>query len=361
MAPLCDAKLVARWLFLRNAADKVGTAHVRRATARIWHASGVPKRLRLLRRQGVFDDASQLVRANSPWYAVSMTVHMVVLTVAMLVLGHWYLDSAASTPGFVPVDDDLSLSRQLTHLDMNDAARRWTKARWTSKRCCTGSGWRFPPNITTPPKNSATVAAASWVAPDPMAGRRICGQRRRRRPEAASIAAASAVGKGFGTEPGAGGAGSGYGGRGSGSRRALTAMYGGHWNTELAVIAAASIGWPGTAGASGSWSLSRFNSHCVGLGPQCSGPGTVESDVAATSLALVAVSGRWRNAQDERPIPRSGQSGTVLVDETANGRWRSFRQSRNIRCTPTPWPRSRSAKHYGMTETPRSATSHSGP
>ncbi len=302
-----------------NAADKLGTSHVRRATARIWRASGIPKRLRLLRRQGVFDDAGQLVRANLPWYAVSMTVHMVVLTVAMLVLGHWYLDSAAGAPGFVPVDDDLSLSRQLTHLDMNDAApldessldiqamlhpeRMAVPAEYNdaSKEFHHGGGGTIG---GSGPDGAGGGFAASVDAVGP------------KQIDRGGIGA----GKGFGTEPGAGGTGSGYGGRGSGSRRALAAMYGGNRNTELAVIAA--LDWLARhRGASGSWSLSRFNSHCVGPGPQCSGPGTVESDVAATSLALLPFLAAGETHKTKGPYHELVNQGLywLMKRQTADG------------------------------------------
>jgi hypothetical protein len=268
---------------LRGLADRLGTTQIRRTIARIWRTTGIPRQLRLLRRRPVIDETGQWVRANLPWYAVSMTVHMVSLTVAMLVLGQWYLNSRPSVSGFVPVDDDLSLTRQLSRLEFNDAAP-------LVESSLDVQALLHPERLPVPAEyndkskefHEAGGGKPGGAGPDGVGGG-FAASAESDGPRLADRGGIGA-GSGLGAEPGSGGAGNGFGGRGSGSRRALAAMYGGSRNTELAVIAA--LDWLSRhRNSNGSWSLGHFNGHCVGT--QCSGPGSVESDVAATSLALL--------------------------------------------------------------------------
>lgn len=91
------------------------------------------------------------------------------------------------------------------------------------------------------------------------------------------------VGIGTGKELGAGGAGSGFGGRGKGHREAMAGVFGGTRATERAVGAA--LNWIGRHQLkSGNWSI---NHTAACQGKQCSGPGSVTADSAATGMALL--------------------------------------------------------------------------
>lgn len=91
------------------------------------------------------------------------------------------------------------------------------------------------------------------------------------------------IGVGFGNKPGSGGEGEGFGSRGKGHRKALLGSGGGTAASERAVAAA--LNWLHRhQTAQGKWSLD-FRHQCKG--GACSGPGFVQSDSAATALALL--------------------------------------------------------------------------
>jgi hypothetical protein len=100
------------------------------------------------------------------------------------------------------------------------------------------------------------------------------------------VAGAGGIGAERGTSDrlGNGGSGEGFAGRGKGRRDAMLRLGGGTRDTEAAVAAA--LNWfYRHRNANGSWSLSRFAAHCSGTA--CTGPGTADSDSAATALAVL--------------------------------------------------------------------------
>jgi hypothetical protein len=95
------------------------------------------------------------------------------------------------------------------------------------------------------------------------------------------------VGSGVGTGgPGAGGGhGSGFGGRGTGHRKAMLGSGGGTKQSERAVAAA--LFWLAHhQSRDGSWSFTNFSRQCK-AGDTCSGPGSNNSDAAATAVGLL--------------------------------------------------------------------------
>jgi hypothetical protein len=92
------------------------------------------------------------------------------------------------------------------------------------------------------------------------------------------------VGPGLGDKAGVGGQGEGFGFRGKGHREALAGAFGGTKATERAVNAA--LNWLHRhQSASGKWNLD-FRHQCKPQGA-CSGPGAIQSDEAATAMALL--------------------------------------------------------------------------
>jgi hypothetical protein len=91
------------------------------------------------------------------------------------------------------------------------------------------------------------------------------------------------VGAGLGDKPGVGGEGEGFGSRGKGHREALAGAFGGTKASERAVGAA--LNWIHRHQTSqGKWSLD-FRHQCKN--GVCSGSGTIQSDEAATAMALL--------------------------------------------------------------------------
>jgi hypothetical protein len=91
------------------------------------------------------------------------------------------------------------------------------------------------------------------------------------------------VGKGLGNNAGWGGAGEGFGQRGKGHREALLGPYGGTRASERAVLAA--LNWLYRhQSPQGKWSID-YRAQCKG--GVCTGPGSAQSDSAATAMGLL--------------------------------------------------------------------------
>ena len=268
----------------RSLGDRWTASPVRRAFGRAWQTTGIPRTMNLLREVPAYQEMRDWVRANLPWFAVSTTLHMVVLTVAMLLLGRWYLTTPSGPEfAFKPVDDIHLMTQKLDRFDSEQGSLEESaldvRALLNPERVPVPAEFnrqiedfrtcrrREVPEATGPNGRGGGFAASAFGDGPRLLDRGGLG-----------------MGTGLSNQSGAGGTGSGYGGRGSGSRKALVTKYGGSRNTEIAVLAA--LDWLARHhNSNGSWSLGHFNSHCVGT--QCTGPGSVESDVAATSVCLL--------------------------------------------------------------------------
>ena len=70
----------------------------------------------------VLSETWQQTRGNVHWYAASMVIHMLLFTVALLVLGNMHSPGTELPAGFLPVNDDLSLNHPLDRVEMAEAA-----------------------------------------------------------------------------------------------------------------------------------------------------------------------------------------------------------------------------------------------
>jgi hypothetical protein len=92
------------------------------------------------------------------------------------------------------------------------------------------------------------------------------------------------AGEGTGTEGGSGGSKSGFGSRGSGHRDEILGPMGGTPQTERAV--AAGLNWLARhQNPAGNWSLNNYRYRCKDN--SCTGQGSIDSDAAATGMALL--------------------------------------------------------------------------
>ncbi|HEX4000909.1 MAG TPA: prenyltransferase/squalene oxidase repeat-containing protein [Pirellulales bacterium] len=219
-------------------------------------------------------------REQIHWYAASTVVHMLVFAAALLILGAIHFPAPAAPSGFVPVNDDVRVrpplepiesfvapldTSQLNTDDLNNPQFKVTSQGNAGNDALSDRGGGRQ-NAAGPDGGGFGGFNVQATGPGPI----VRG------------GGGIGAGHGFGDQPGSGGDGTGFGGRGR--KGEMLGKYGGTKNTEMAVIAA--LNWFARhRNANGSWSLSRFAAHCVGN--PCTGPGSAESDVAATSLSLL--------------------------------------------------------------------------
>jgi hypothetical protein len=230
-------------------------------------------------------DLWEETRANVHWYAASMVGHMLILGAALLILGRMHSASSVEKSfSFAPANDDLrprsrveqielptEIPLETSELNTEDLTHPQFKAAEAQHNDGSadfkqdGGGMK---NVVGPA--GAAFGGFKVAAAGP--GPKVIG--------GGGIGAGLGSGKNIGT----GGDRIGFGTRRSGMREAMLGRYGGTKNTEMAVIAA--LAWFARhRNGDGSWSLARFSSHCTGN--PCTGPGSADSDVAATSLALL--------------------------------------------------------------------------
>lgn len=129
---------------------------------------------------------------------------------------------------------------------------------------------------------------------------------------------AAMVPSGLDNEIGSGGKGKGFHGRGKGVRKAMVGGYGGTKASERAVGAA--LNWFARhQNADGSWALDRYTKGCQD--GSCSGVGTLKSDNAATSLALLAYLGAGQTHKSKGPYRKAifGGIASLLNSQKSDG------------------------------------------
>jgi hypothetical protein len=260
----------------------------------------------------------ELTRGNVHWYAASTVVHMLLFAAGLLILGNMRFPGSATSAGFSPADGDLSAKPPLeqmglaevapldpSELNLDDLRRPQFKA--VRGQYNDGSG-----NFTEAGGGRENVAG-----PDG-SGR---GGFEIHAPGPGSVVEGPGgigAGHGHGDRDGSGGAAEGFGGRGTGHRQEMLGRIGGTKRTENAVIAA--LDWFARhRNANGSWSLSRFSAHCNGN--PCTGPGSADSDVAATSLSLLTFLAAGETHKTHGPYQPIVNQGLfwLIKHQTRNG------------------------------------------
>ena len=115
---------------------------------------------------------------------------------------------------------------------------------------------------------------------------------------------------GLDNQPGTGGKGEGFAGRGTGQRRMMVAGYGGTKSSERAVAAA--LNWfYRHQNRDGSWSMNQYARSCQD--GSCSGAGSLKSEIAATSLALLPFLGAGQTHKGNGPYHKSIEGGLAWL------------------------------------------------
>ena len=318
LAAIAGGLLGIRWLG-NLIARRLDTPVVRRALSEIW----------------------ELTRGNVHWYAASTVIHMLVFTAALLILGNMHFPGVEKTIGFAPVNDDLTVKPSLEQMGefvdpMDPSELNTADLRNPQFKAQTGQSNDASANFTDAGGGRENVVGADgggfggfdFAAHGP--GPSVHGQ------------GGIGAGHGYGDQDGSGGTGNGFGGRGTGRRQEMLGKYGGTKNTEMAVIAA--LNWFARhRNTNGSWSLSRFSGHCNGN--PCTGPGSADSDVAATSLSLLTFLAAGQTHKSNGPYQPVVNQGIFWLIKHQTRRRRSGRRFADWRrCMLMRWPRSHSAR-----------------
>lgn len=264
------------WLTERLRLPAVG-----RKVRRFWVRSGLERKRRALISQPLWTETADWLRQHARWYAGSTLVHICALFAVLLVMGTYQSAREVEAPRFEPAETDLVPDHRLPLIEMDEPVV-------LAQGELDSSSLLHPERASAPKPtgNAETVEHEGGGRPDGASSNGAgLGSLPFKGPAAGPRHRGSGgldAGRGQGDQAGAGGPGSGFGGRFN--RGEMARKYGGTRQTEIAVAAA--LDWfYRHRNTNGSWSLARFNAHCVGQ--QCSGPGSADSDVAATSLALL--------------------------------------------------------------------------
>ncbi len=259
------------------------------------------------------------MRANVHWYAISFAVHMLVFAALLFIFGRAVAEFEDPSITLLPVNDDLTLGRRIERFDFPGGAPEDATE--------LNASVLMNPEIKPAPAefndNSETFRKEGGgrnIASDaPELGGKGGFTVRGVGPGAA-IEGPGGLGAEHGTSDrlGSGGSGEGFAGRGKGRRGEMLRLGGGTKDTEVAVAAA--LNWfYRHRNPNGSWSLSRFASHCSGN--PCTGPGAADSDSAATALAVLPFLGAGETHKSKGPYQEAVKQALFFLTrrQTGNG------------------------------------------
>ena len=261
------------------------------------------------------------MKQNIHWYAISFAIHMAVFAALLLILGRLVTSADGDTSTFVPVDDAMAFRPKLQSFDLPQGAPEQ------------------PTELNDSVLRMPEIRAAPAEFNDASSGFRKEGGGRTSSSAASDFGGnggfklsaegpgAVVNGGGLGAEHGtsdrlgSGGSGDGFAGRGKGNRKRLIGLGGGTKDTEVAVAAA--LNWfYRHRNPNGSWSLSRFASHCSGN--PCTVAWHRRFRHGRDRPGRAAVSRRRRNAQEQRALSRRRQASPLLPHAAASGQRRSL-------------------------------------
>ena len=259
------------------------------------------------------------MKDNVHWYAISFAIHIALFGSLLLILGRIQPAADDEAGMFAPVDDQLALSRRLQSFDFPDGAPEQPTE-------LDASVLRMPELRAAPAEendNSPIFRKEGGGRPSNSDAADYGGNggfRVRQEGPGPLVDGGGGLGAEHGTSDrlGSGGSGDGFAGRGKGSRKRLIGLGAGTKDTEVAVAAA--LNWFARhRNPNGSWSLSRFATHCTGN--PCTAPGTADSDTAATALAVLPFLGAGETHKSKGPYQDAVKQALYFLTrrQAANG------------------------------------------
>ena len=252
------------------------------------------------------------IRTQAPWWAVSFTIHMVLLA-ALLLFGRFAatksndeiptFDEAQQTAmvktpvkpfdlGEPQIEPSVLTTESLLQMDQSQKAQ---SAQYNDENpVFEERGGGVHTDSTAPDMGGRTGFDVAAVGP----GAKITGN------------GGIGIGVGTGNNAGSGGSGEGFGGRGQGSRKALVGKYGGTKETERAVAAA--LYWLARHQMpTGNWSLKEYTKMCKDK--SCTGTGSQESLSGATAMGLLPFFAAGQTHLSAGPFQRPIQMGVYWL------------------------------------------------
>lgn len=256
-------------------------------------------------------DIQEWIRTAAPWWAISFTVHMVLLS-SLLLLGRFVnpkvegdppqLEEATQTAAEPPVENYQLGDPQTDPSELNtESLMDMTPTQPAQTEQINDDNPQF--------SERGGGVAMTTAAPD-MGGRG--GFDVKAYGPGPKIRGGGGIGAGVGTgnAAGSGGDGSGFGGRGTGMRKAMLGRYGGTKATERAVGAA--LYWLAHHQMpDGSWSLDKYQKMCKDK--TCTGPGETKSDAAATAMGLLPYLAAGQTQANSGPFQNTIRTGVYWL------------------------------------------------
>lgn len=265
-------------------------------------------------------DIQEWIRTAAPWWAISFTVHMVLLS-SLLLLGKFlpqkiegdapaFDEAKDTTMAEPPVENyqlgdpqiDPSELTTETLMDMTPSQPAQTEQINDDSAVFTERGGGAAMTTTAPEMGGNGGFNVKAFGPGP----KVTGN------------GGIGAGVGTGNNAGSGGDGSGFGGRGTGMRKAMLGRYGGTKATERAVAAA--LYWLAKHQMpTGNWSLEKYTQMCKDK--SCTGVGGQESLSAATAMGLLPFLAAGQTQASNGPFQKTIAGGVywLISHQKADG------------------------------------------
>ena len=264
------------------------------------------------------------MRNQAPWWAMSFTVHMVLLS-SLLLLGRFAADKKQDD---IPSFDEAQTPPVVVDAPLKDYEigdpnpdptvldTRIADGRSEPSAAGTETAQYNDDNARVRRTRAAACNRQSAAVAD--LGGRGGFEVKAFGPGPKIHGGGIGAGVGAGNNAGSGGDDNGFGSRGTGSRKALLGRYGGTRQTERAVAAA--LYWLANHQSNdGSWSLRNYQKQCKDK--SCTGPGGQESLSAATAMGLLPYLAAGQTHSSAGPFQRVIGAGVywLISHQQADG------------------------------------------
>jgi hypothetical protein len=255
------------------------------------------------------------IREQGLWWATSITAHALILSVAMLVAGALYV--APKTEGEAPKFDSAEVDTTVPVVENFEVGDTPIDPTELNTSTLTLESPDVTEQINTTADDAFSEAGGGQPTPNATTIPGLGGLDLKALGAGPALKGPGGIGGGSGDAKGAGmgSGGSGFGGRGTGVRKAMLGSGGGTKQSERAVAAA--LNWLARhQNSDGSWSLSDFTAKCKD--GKCTGAADIQSDSAATALALLPFLAAGQTHQTKGPYQKNIQSGLYWLTSHQN-------------------------------------------
>ena len=265
-------------------------------------------------------DIQEWIRTAAPWWAISFTVHMVLLS-SLLLLGKFLPPTVeGDASAFEDIKETAMTEPPVENYELGQPQLEPTQLDTQSLMDMTPSQPAQTEQINDDNPQFTERGggvAMTTTAPD-MGGRG--GFDVKAFGPGPKVKGGGGIGAGVGTggNAGSGGDGNGFGGRGTGMRKAMLGRYGGTKATERAVAAA--LYWLAKHQMNdGSWSLQKYTTKCTDK--SCTGTGSADSLSGGTAMGLLPFLAAGQTQATNGPFQNTIRAGVywLMAHQKADG------------------------------------------